>query len=178
MTDSIPEPSDQMGLFNFDGAEGNAFWVTDPRDEDQSIPVPFDSLPTLAAFLQRNLPGLFPTLAAERQASAMMVADEETALYAQYPENIRWQDLNQSIHAVARRAFLAGEQSAVRGLSEQLSDWIEMRSDLVNSLSHVDETTDTRTLALRVMARLRSDPNWESVEYDDGEEKVDPEMVP
>lgn len=177
MTDSIPEPSDQMGQFSFDGAEGYAFWVADAQ-EDQSIPVRFDDLPTLTAFLQHNLPGLLPILTLAQHESAMAVADEEAERYAERPYDIRWQDLNQSLHAVAGRAFVAGEQFALRQMREQLSAWIAMRSDLVDSLSHVDETTDARTLALRVTARLQGDPNWESVEYDDGEEKIDPEMVP
>lgn len=50
--------SDQMGRFSFDGAEGIAFWVND-EDEEIATPVMFDDLPTLKAFLQYNLPGMF-----------------------------------------------------------------------------------------------------------------------
>ncbi|MDF2990263.1 MAG: hypothetical protein K0S37_777 [Microbacterium sp.] len=55
------EPSDQMGKFTFDGAEGIAFWVNDGDPElEHNSRVMFDDLPTMVAFLRHNLPGLFP----------------------------------------------------------------------------------------------------------------------
>lgn len=39
-----------------------------------------------------------------------------------------------------------------------------MLHDLIDSLSHVDESTDPVLLAARVIARLQGNPNWESVE--------------
>ncbi|WP_295837438.1 hypothetical protein [uncultured Microbacterium sp.] len=39
-----------------------------------------------------------------------------------------------------------------------------MLRDLIDSLSHVDESTDPVLLAARVVARLKGDPNWEAVE--------------
>lgn len=111
--------------------------------------------------------------------TARQIADEEVEGYAAYlPTDLRWQDLSQSIHTVARRAFLAGEIAAEGKLRPQLAELVAARRDLIDSLSHVDEATDVRTVALRVLARLQGDPSWESVEYDDGEESIDPEMVP
>lgn len=36
--------------------------------------------------------------------------------------------------------------------------------ELINSLSHVDEATDPILLAMRILACLKGDPNWESLE--------------
>ncbi|MDF2915921.1 MAG: hypothetical protein K0S70_138 [Microbacterium sp.] len=176
---TIPEPSDQMGPFSFDGAEGIAFWV-DTRDErDGSTRVLFDDLPTMVAFMRHNLPGLFPILDGDADKTALSIADGAIeAIAATEWADVRWQDISQSIHVVSRRAYLAGEMSAVNKLHEQLGAHLQARTDILDSLSHVEETTDARTLALRVSARLQGDPNWESVEYDDGEERIDPEMVP
>lgn len=53
------EGSDEMGRFGFDGAEGIAFWVyADESHEDAQARIMFDDLPTLAAFLRHNLPGV------------------------------------------------------------------------------------------------------------------------
>lgn len=49
---------ESMGRFDFDGAEGIAFWVGD-SDSEPSVKVMFDELDTLKEFLQENLPGLF-----------------------------------------------------------------------------------------------------------------------
>lgn len=47
--------------FEFDGAENYAFWVTEVRKDasEYSIPVMFDELDELMAFLRHNFPGLF-----------------------------------------------------------------------------------------------------------------------
>lgn len=50
------KPSDLMGPFSFDGAEGFAFWVNDD-ERDISVPVRFEDLETLKKFLEHNLPG-------------------------------------------------------------------------------------------------------------------------
>lgn len=54
------QSSDDMGRFQFDGAEGIAFWVSNEDPEiEYSMPIMFDDLDTLKAFLQHNIPGLF-----------------------------------------------------------------------------------------------------------------------
>lgn len=45
--------------FDFDGAEGIAFWVNKLDEAETSIPILFDELLSLRKFLERNLPGLF-----------------------------------------------------------------------------------------------------------------------
>lgn len=53
-------PADEMGRFGFDGAEGIAFWIyADASHEEAQARIMFDDLPTLAAFLRHNLPGMF-----------------------------------------------------------------------------------------------------------------------
>lgn len=52
------EKSDLMGRFDFDGAEGIAFWVGD-SDTEPIAKVMFVELETLKAFIEHNLPGMF-----------------------------------------------------------------------------------------------------------------------
>lgn len=52
------EPTDTLGRFSFDGAEGIAFWVGD-SDEESTVKVMFSELMDLAKFLCDNFPGLF-----------------------------------------------------------------------------------------------------------------------
>lgn len=52
MTNALPAE------FEFDGAEGIAFWVTNPRNEE-SAPVLFDDLDRLDDFLREWFPGRY-----------------------------------------------------------------------------------------------------------------------
>lgn len=52
------EPTEALGRFSFDGAEGIAFWVGD-SDEESTVKVMFSELMDLAKFLCDNFPGLF-----------------------------------------------------------------------------------------------------------------------
>ena len=52
------EPLENGGRFEFDGAEGIAFWVGN-SDEETAVKVMFSELENLAKFLRFNFPGLF-----------------------------------------------------------------------------------------------------------------------
>ncbi len=52
------DPTDAVGRFSFDGAEGIAFWVGD-SDEEPTVKVMFSELMDLAKFLCDNFPGIF-----------------------------------------------------------------------------------------------------------------------
>ena len=52
------EPLENEGRFEFDGAEGIAFWVGN-SDEETAVKVMFSELDSLAKFLRFNFPGLF-----------------------------------------------------------------------------------------------------------------------
>jgi hypothetical protein len=60
MTATVPFPSDEMGRFAFDGAEGIAFWIYDDASQETGeSKIMFSDLPVLLAFLRHNFPGLF-----------------------------------------------------------------------------------------------------------------------
>lgn len=63
--------SDLMGRFDFDGAEGIAFWIGD-SDTEPIAKVMFDELETLKAFIEHNLPGMFGT---DAVVTEEMIAD-------------------------------------------------------------------------------------------------------
>lgn len=104
---------------------------------------------------------------AKTRESAVDIAQEEIEGYAGYvPGDMRWVDLQQSLHAVAKRSYTAGMIVAQQASRPTEQQFIEMQSDLVDTLSHVDSSTDPRLLAARVMARVRFDDDWESVEVE------------
>lgn len=51
--------TDNIGIFDFDGTEGIAFWVDDSK-YDRSVRVMFSDMEDLKQFLEANFPGLFP----------------------------------------------------------------------------------------------------------------------
>lgn len=95
------------GRFDFDGAEGIAFWVGD-SDTEPVVRVMFDELATLKEFLEENLPGPFPRatlpdaacrealwkqqlalarLAAERDAALAVAERVRAAVNGPHPAN-------------------------------------------------------------------------------------------
>lgn len=104
---------------------------------------------------------LVPTSDAARRADARRVALPIIANASNYPlavvPHILGRDMSGVIAAVADAFIDAGYRAPVI-----VDD--DTRLALIDALSYVDETTDPATIAVRTIAALQGDPDWENRE--------------